>query len=220
MAFQIRTDASFLEKGVRFGVLEAAFPQREAWELSAFEALKSRELERLKETFAAYDRKAVFGENPYYRYFKRYKKTYPILQQLESFLLKGRPFPSGNPVNEAAFLAELRTQMLVGAHDIDRIAGVPELFCPTEKLPYPGMRGEEVHTYPGDVSGRDNDGIIWGMIAGADERTYIRPDSTHVAYLVFGAPGVTSGQVERLLDMLAEHAQTLAPAAEVHKILI
>lgn len=218
--FQIQPDASFLEKGVPFGVLEAVFPQREAWDLSAFEALKSLELERLRKTFAAYDRKTVFGENPYYRYFKKYKKTYPVLQQLESFLLKGRPFPSGNPVNEVAFLAELRTQMLVGAHDIDRIAGAPELFCPSEKLPYPGMRGEQVHTYPGDVSGRDRDGIIWGMIAGADERTHIRPDSVHIAYLVFGAPGVTSEQMERLLDMLADHARTLSPAVEVHKLLI
>lgn len=220
MMFQIQTDASFREKGVCFGVLEAAFPQREAWDLPAFEALKFRELERLKETFAAYDRKAVFGENPYYRYFKKYKKTYPVLQQLESFLLKGRPFPSGNPVNEIAFLAELRTQILLGAHDIDRIAGVPELFCPVEKLPYPGMRGEEVHTYPGDVSGRDRDGIIWGMIAGADERTCIRPDSTHIAYLVFGAPGVMKEQVEDLLGILSDYTRTLAPAAEIHKLLI
>lgn len=218
--FQIQTDTSFLEKSVRFGVLEVSFPQREQWDLSAFEALKSRELDRLRETFAAYDRKEVFGENPYCRYFKKYKKTYPVLQQLESFLLKGRPFPSGNPVNEVAFLAELRTQMLVGAHDIERIAGVPELFCPAEKLPYPGMRGEEAHTYPGDVSGRDGGGIIWGMIGGADERTCIHPDSTHIAYLVFGAPGVTGEQVERLLGMLADHARTLAPAAELHELKI
>ena len=218
--FQIQKDASFVEKDVPFGVLEAVFPQREAWDLSAFEALKSRALEELREAFAAYDRKAVFGENPYYRYFKRYKKTYPVLQQLESFLLKDRPFPSGNPVNEVAFLAELQTQMLVGAHDIDRIAGVPELFCPSEKLPYPGMRGEEVHTYPGDVSGRDSAGIIWGMVAGADERTCLRPESTHIAYLVFGAPGVTGEQVGGLLDTLAGHARTLAPSVQTHKLLI
>lgn len=217
---RIQTDASFLAKRVPFGALEVLFPPREAWELSAFEALKSQELARLKDDFAAYDRKAVFGENPYYRYFKSYKKTYPVLQQLESFLLKGRPFPSGNPVNEVAFLAELRTQMLAGAHDVDRIAGIPELFCPAEKLPYPGMRGEEVHTYPGDVSGRDSEGIIWGMIAGADERTCIRPDSAHIAYLVFGAPGVANDQMENLLNLLERYAKTLAPAAEAHKILL
>lgn len=218
--FQIHSDASFLEKGVRFGALEVLFPQRETWDLSAFEALKAQELARLKDVFAAYERKAVFGENPYYRYFKRYKKTYPVLQQLESFLLKGRPFPSGNPANEVAFLAELRTQMLAGAHDIDRIVGTPELFCPAEKLPYPGIRGEEVHTYPGDVSGRDDGGIIWGMIAGADERTCLRPDSTHIAYLVFGVPEVTREQAEHLLDLLECYARTLSPDAETHKLLL
>lgn len=220
MIFQLQAHASFLDKGVPFGVLEATFPQQETWDLSAFEALKAQELERLRERFAAYDRKVVFGENPYYRYFKRYKKTYPVLQQLESFLLKGRPFPSGNPINEVAFLTELQTQMLVGAHDIDRFVGVPELFCPAEKLPYLGMRGEEVHTYPGDISGRDSEGIIWGMIAGADERTHLRPESRHVAYLVFGAPDVTREQVDGLLSALADYAAILAPAVTVRKILI
>lgn len=218
--FRIYADASFAEKNVHFGVLEVTFPQRETWDIPAFEARKKQVLTELKDIFSNYDRKAVFGENPYTRYFKKYKKTYPVLQQLESFLLKDRLFPSGNPVNEVAFLTELQTQMLLGTHDIDRMSGALELFCPTEKLPYPGMRGEEVHTYPGDVSGRDGDGIILSMIAGADERTYIRPDSTHIAYLFFGAPGVTGEQIQTLQGVLAGHVRVLAPAAETQEILL
>lgn len=218
--FRMQADPSFIEKNVRFGVLEVIFPQREAWDIPTFEARKERELAGLKDAFADYDRKAVFGVNPYNRYFKKYKKTYPVLQQLESFLLKDRPFPSGNPVNEIAFLTELQTQMLIGTHDIDRMIGTVELFCPTEKLPYPGMRGEEIHTYPGDVSGRDEGGIILSMIAGADERTYIRADSTHIAYLFFGAPGVTGEQIQELQDVLAGYVRTLAPTAETQKILL
>ena len=49
-----------------------------------------------------------------------------------------------------AFLLELTTQILSGTHDIDRLAGPVELFLGTEKEPFPGLRGEEVHTYPGD----------------------------------------------------------------------
>ena len=217
---RIQPDPSFVEKDVRFGVLEVTFPRREDWELPAFEARKEQELAKLKDTFAAYDRKTVFGENPYNRYFKKYKKTYPVLQQLESFLLKDRPFPSGNPVNEVAFLTELQTQMLLGTHDVDRITGTLELFCPSEKIPYPGMRGEEVHTYPKDVSGRDEDGIILSMIAGADERTCIRPDSSHIAYLFFGAPSVTGEQIRALQGILAGHVRTLAPSAEIREILL
>lgn len=218
--FQIQADLSFQEKGVPFGVLEVNYPTPEMWELSAFEAMKTQELEILRERFQDYDRQAVFKENPYYRYFKKYKKTYPVLQQLESLLLKGRPFPGGRPVNEVAFLAELQTQILMGTHDIDRMIGSVELFCPAEKLTYPGMRGEPVHTYPGDVSGRDDGGIILGMIAGADERTFIRPDSTHVAYLVFGAPGVTGNDIQEGLSLLNRYAKTLAPDAETREIVI
>lgn len=218
--FQIQADLSFKEKAVPFGVLEVTYPARETWDISAFESLKTQELEKLRERFQDYERQAVFKDNPYYRYFKKYKKTYPVLQQLESFLLKGRPFPSGRPVNEVAFLAELQSQTLMGTHDIDRMVGCVELFCPTEKLPYPGMRGESVHTYPGDVSGRDEEGIILSMIAGADERTFIRPDSSHVAYLVFGAPGVTKDSVQDSLLILERYAKTLSPAAETRRIIL
>lgn len=220
VVFHIQADPSFAGKDLRFGVLEVAFPPREAWDLPAFEARKEREIAKLRNGFADYDRKAVFGENPYNRYFKRYKKTYPVLQQLESLLLKGRPFPSGNPVNEIAFLTELQTQTLLGTHDVERMRGTVELFCPAEKLPFPGMRGEEVHTYPGDVSGRDEDGIILSMIAGADERTCIHPDSRHIAYLFFGAPGVTGEEIRTLQGVLAGHVRVLAPRAETREILL
>ena len=60
--------------------------------------------------------------------------------QLESWLLKGRPFPSGHPVNEVTFLTELGTRMLLGTHDIDRMQGTVELFCPDAKMDFPGIR--------------------------------------------------------------------------------
>ena len=217
--FELRIDDSFREKGIPFGVLEVQYPDKSQWRIEDFEALKEQELAVLKETFADYDRKEVFGENPFNRYFKKYKKTYPVLQQLESILLKGREFPSGNPVNEAAFLTELRKQILAGSHDIDRIMGALELFCPNEKIPYPGMRGVEVHTYPGDCTCRDDGGIIAGMIAGADERTCLRPNSTHVAYLFFGAPGVTEDQIVDSQKLMENYVKVLAPAAETQIIL-
>ncbi len=218
--FQITADSSFLEKGVPFGALEVQFPPKEQWDLAAFDELKERELALLRQELANYDRKAVFGENPYNRYFKKYKKTYPVLQQVESYLLKGRPFPSGNPVNEVTFLAELRTRALMGTHDIGRISGQAVLFCPTEKLPFPGMRGEEVHTYPGDPSGRDDEGIILSMIAGADQRTCIRLDSTHIAFLFFAAPGVTPEEIAGLQERLGGYVRVLAPGAALNPILL
>jgi len=144
--FEMYTDPSFREKDLSFGFVEACFPEPASWDTEAFARLAEAELAELRREMAEYDRKAVFGDHPYNRYFKKYKKTYPVLQQLESYLLKGRPFPLDNPINAVTFLTELRTRVLLGTHDIDQMHGRVELFCPEEKLPFTGLRGGEVHT--------------------------------------------------------------------------
>ena len=153
--------------GVPFGVLEVMYPERALWHTEDFHSMVEEHLRLLREKYADYDRKALFGENVYFRFFRKFKKTYPVMMQLESFLLKGRPFPMENPVTAIPFLAELETQSLSGTHDVDFVRGDIHLFAGTEKAPFPGMRGEEVHTYPGDFCARDDEGIIFSMIAGA-----------------------------------------------------
>lgn len=230
----MKKDPSFTEKQVPFAVLAVHFPDRDRWDLNAFEKLKETELAGIRSRFGAdasaaagddgagaagsYDRKAVFGENPYYRYFKKFKKSYPVMMQLESYLLKGRPFPSGNPINEIAFLAELKTQILLGSHDIDRIEGDMVLFCGTEKTDFPGMRGDTVHIYPGDVSARDDKDIILSMIAGADNRTCITEDSRNIAYIFFGTDKTPEDQFDQMAALLSGYIHTLAPEAELQLI--
>ena len=217
---EIRKDVSFAERGLLFGIVEVVYPEPSEWDEAAFSALRERELAALFAELSDYDRKAVFGENPYYCYFKKYKKTYPVLQQLESVLLKGRPFPSGRPLNEVAFLTELRTRGLSGAHDADRVQGTVELFCPEEKLPFTGMRGEEVHTYPGDPSARDGGGIIFSMIAGADARTCLRPESRHIFYPFFATPDTTREQLLPAMELLVSYVRVLAPSARSESCLV
>ena len=217
---QVKTAPSFSEKYVYFGIVEALYPPENEWDLAAFEALKAEELQALNEEMAGYERAAVFGTNPYNRYFKKYKKTYPVLQQLESYLLKGRPFPSGHPVNEVTFLTELQTRMLLGTHDIDCIHGALELYCPSEKEDFTGLRGDTVHCYPNDVTGRDDDGIILSMIAGADHRTCLHPETNHIAYLFFGAPGVTKEEIAAVQERLMHYAKVLAPGVSLSAQII
>ena len=216
----VRTHPSFEEKQLHFGLVEVCYPEPDQWDLEAFEALKARELEALDLEMAGYERAAVFGESPYNKYFKKYKKTYPVLQQLESYLLKGRPFPSGNPRNEVTFLTELRTRMLLGTHDIDCFRGELELFCPDSKMDFTGIRGETVHCYPGDVTGRDDDGIILSMIAGADDRTCLHPETRHISYLFFGVPGVTKEEIAAVQERLISYAKVLAPGIEPEALIL
>ncbi len=217
---QIKKAPSFADRNLLFGMVEVVFPQPAEWDEAAFDALKEQELAALFAAYRDYDRRAVFGENPFFRYFKKYKKTYPVLQQLESILLKGRPFPSGRPINEIAFLTELRTQVLSGAHDAEQVMGAVELFCPEEKLPFIGLRGEEVHVYPGDTSARDDGGIIFSMIAGADHRTCLRPESRHVFYPFFAAPDTTREQLLPAMELLASYVRVLAPGAQMESLLL
>lgn len=215
---QFQKDAAL--DGVPFGVLEVAYPEKALWREDAFQTMVTARLNALKERFADYDRKAVFGENVYFRFFKKFKKTYPVLMQLESILLKGRPFPSGNPITAIPFLAELETQQLSGTHDVDQVQGCVRLFAGTEKAPFSGMRGEEVHTYPGDFCARDDGGIIFSMIAGADDRTCVRESSTHVFYPVFGVAGQPASEITAVLDQLERDVKTLAPDAEICRQLL
>lgn len=59
------------------------------------------------------------------------------MMQLESFLLKGRPFPIDNSVTAIPFLAELETQSLSGTHDVDFVRGAVRLFAERKKRRFP-----------------------------------------------------------------------------------
>lgn len=203
------------ERNIPFGLVEVWYPEPEAWDVEALRSLEEAELAALKADYADYDRKAVFGEDPYVRFFKKFKKTYPVLMQFESFLLKGRPFPQVNPVTEVPFLAELKTRCLMGTHDADAVQGTLRLFSGTEKAPFTGLRGEEVHTYPNDVCGQDDGGIIFSMISGADNRTCAKPESRHVFYPVFGTPDLPEEEIACQQELLKRYVLTLAPTARI-----
>ena len=213
--FEIIKDPTFAERNIPLGILEVTYPDRSAWDITKFYDLVHAELDALREKYADYDRKAVFGENPYFRFFKKFKKTYPVMQQFESVMFKGRPFPEEDPVMGVPFLLELTTFVLSGTHDIDRMDGPLTIFTPSEKLPFLGMRAASTHTYPKDICGRDNSGIIFSMIAGADERTCAREESRHVFYPVFGVPGQAPDALHSAQTRMAEYAALLAEDAQI-----
>ena len=213
--FEIIKDPTFAERNIPLGILEVTYPDRSAWDITKFYDLVHAELDALREKYADYDRKAVFGENPYFRFFKKFKKTYPVMQQFESVMFKGRPFPEEDLVMGVPFLLELTTFVLSGTHDIDRMDGPLTIFTPSEKLPFLGMRAASTHTYPKDICGRDSSGIIFSMIAGADERTCAREESRHVFYPVFGVPGQAPDALRSAQTRMAEYAALLAKDAQI-----
>ena len=195
------------------GILEVWYPDESEWDTAAFDEMKERELEQIRTEGENYSRDEWFRNTPYFRYFRKFKKTYPVMMQVESFLLKGRPFPEGKYNNAVAFLTELKTGCLLGSHDADMIEGDLVIYIETEKTPFPGIHGE-AHSYPGDFTCRDDKTVVVSMIAGADERTCLTEKSRHVLYFAFGTPGMAAETLERHLDQVLEYIKVLAPAAK------
>ena len=67
-------DPSFAARNIPFGLAEVRYPARETWDETSFRALAERELADCRARFPDYDRKAVFGQNPYFRFFKNSKR--------------------------------------------------------------------------------------------------------------------------------------------------
>jgi len=210
---QFFKDAALTERNIPFGFVEVYYPQ----EINSdnFRLLVNSEITALVERYPTYERKAVFGENPYVRFFKKFKKTYPVMMQFESVLLKGKPFPDFNPIAEVPFLMELVTHVLSGGHDAEQIKGPVTLFLGVDKEEFPGLRGVPFHTYPGDFCGRDEEGIIFSLIAGADARTCARLNSRHVLYPVFGTPDLSDDIIQHAMDVLIRYIRILAPDARI-----
>lgn len=214
----INKDPVLSERNIPFGLLDVRYPEPAHWDVPAFRALVQRELSALRSQFEpeTYDRKAVFGENPYVLFFKKFKKTYPVMLQFESVVLKSQPFPKDNPIREVPFLLEMTTLALSGTHDIAQVQGEITLCSSTDRTTFMGLAEREIYTYPGDVCGRDEGGVIFSSIAGGDLRTRATPDSRHVFYPVFGTPDMPQNDIQKALETLEGYVKTLAPGAETH----
>ena len=101
--FDIGKDQSFASRGIPLGILEVNYPA-EGCGRAALHALVERELAALRERYADYDRKAVFGENPYFRFFRKFKKTYPdrtnvVSSSRNGTAVTGSSSGKGRPLN-------------------------------------------------------------------------------------------------------------------------
>ena len=120
---QITKENGMQHAGVPFAWVEVQYPDKTQWDETGFYDMVEQHVAALREQYRDYVRADVFGQNPYFRYFRKFKKTYPVMMQFESVLLKGREFPRWNAVTAVPFLVELETHVLCGTHDIDRLMG-------------------------------------------------------------------------------------------------
>ena len=93
-------------------------------------------------------------------YFKRFKKTYHVLLQLESVALKGKSIPRVGALVEAMFMAELKSLLLTAGHDPTAIQMPVRLDVANGSERYVMLNGQEQTLKAGDMMMADGQGVI------------------------------------------------------------
>ncbi|UCE00969.1 MAG: hypothetical protein JSV42_09735, partial [Chloroflexota bacterium] len=138
----------------------------------------------------------------YTAYYKRYKKTYHLLLQLESIVHKKKSIPKAPPLVQAMFMAELNSLLLTAGHDLDLIQGPIRFDSASGDEVYTLLRGEQVTCKPADMVTRDSLGVFCSIIYGQDFRTRITDNTRSVLYVVYIPPGIKR-------ELIAAHLRDL-----------
>lgn len=190
-------------------------------ERAVMDNIIATEIEQMKLNNSGYERKSALTKEPlchYAAYYKRYNKTYHVLGQLESVLLKGKSIPPvGIPV-EAMFLAEVKNLLLTAGHDLEMIEGDLTVNIATEPLNYKGISGKEQQLIKNDLYLSDEKGILSSIMNGPDYRTRITEATQNALYFVYGVEGVTGPLIHAHLKTISSYLSQAIPGVEVQSI--
>jgi DNA/RNA-binding domain of Phe-tRNA-synthetase-like protein len=187
----------------------------------ALQARKQALEEALRARFAGQGKAglaALPAMRAYRAYYKRFKKTYHVLLQLRSVVLKGKPLPSVAALVEAMFMAELDNGLLTAGHDLDKAHAPLSLDVAGGDERYVLLNGREQELKPGDMIMSDTQGVICSVIYGADRRTAIGPGTQRVMFVVYAPAGIEAEAVRRHLEDIRDNVLLIAPGAAVEEL--
>lgn len=154
----------------------------------------------------------------YKNYYKRFKKSYHVLQQLESIVVKGKSIPVVSALVEAMFMAELEDMLLTAGHDLDTMRLPVTLSVAAGHETYTRINGENQTLKAGDMFMADTEGVISSVIYGPDRRTRITPSTRHVMFTTYAPTGVPENDVRQHLERIEANVRIFSPDAHVELI--
>jgi DNA/RNA-binding domain of Phe-tRNA-synthetase-like protein len=173
--------------------------------------------EKLRARFAGQTKaglKALPTIQAYAAYYKRFKKTYHLLLQLESVALKGKPIPRVAGLVEAMFMAELDDLLLTAGHDLEKVQKPITLDVAGGSERFVNVAGQENVLKPDDMFIADARGVLSSIVYGSDRHTMITADTTQALFTTYAPPGVEAEAVHRHLKHIRENILLFASEAE------
>ena len=177
---------------------------------------KKKELEEDLRTLFR-DKDQLRSQQPilsYKNFYKRFKKTYHVLQQLESVIFKGRSIPKVAALVEAMFMAELRNALLTAGHDMDVVQIPLTLDVAKGDESFVRINGQVQTLKKGDMMISDAEGIISSVIYGPNKRTRITGATSRALFTTYAVPGVSEQALRQHLEGIAANVRIIAPEAK------
>ena len=150
----------------------------------------------------------------YAAYYRRFKKTYHLLLQLESIVHKNKSLPQGPGLVQAMFMAELNSLLLTAGHDLSHLDFPIQLDSALGDEAYTLLRGETVTCKTGDMLTKDQQAVFCSVIYGQDQRTRITNNTQNVLYVVYVPPGIDAQVIEKHLSDLEGNVRLISPQVE------
>ncbi|UWD49470.1 phenylalanine--tRNA ligase beta subunit-related protein [Clostridioides difficile] len=186
-----------------------------------FLLLKNAEIENIIIQNPEYNRKEKIKTEPlsnYIKYYKKFKKTYPILLQLESLLLKSKGIPNVSIPIQAMFLAELKNLLLTAGHDLDKIESPFKIDLANGEEHFYGIGEREQVLTKDDLFLSDNRGILSSILNGPDNRTQITKETKNILYFVYGPDGISENQIYNHLNDIKDYILSGFPDSKIDLI--
>lgn len=192
---------------------------------------KHKELDRctlelensLRKNFTGLDRADLKNMEPlktYNNYYKKFKKTYHVLLQLESIVFKNKSIPKVASLVEVMFMAELKNLLLTAGHDLDAIDLPIKLDVSKGGEKYTQISGQEKELIYNDMMVSDLKGIISSIIYGPDRCTQIKPNTRNVLFVVYAPPGIEKSKVFQHLQDIQNYVHIIAPESEIELLKV
>ena len=215
LSIQVSDEWRNLYPGSLFGVLEMSevVVTSAAAQLDEQKRAIERRLRERYQGFSRTDFLALPAMAAYTRYYKRYSKTYHVLQQVESLVLKGRDLPNVSPLVDANFMAEVDTLVLTAGHDVGKLNGPILLDVARAGEQITQMNGSTRPVLLADMVMRDAHGVCCTIIYGQDNLSPISPETSQVLYVAYAPEGVPAELVNTHLQRVKENILLFSPAA-------